>query len=234
MASRQGINKNRFLLYHFIIPLAVFLLFVCVLELTDLDVWLAGHFYDRRHNRWPYRDHWLTQTVIHKGGRYLVYGLGMVLLGSWLYSFHSASRLRSRRPLAYLLAASVTGPAIITYLKSHTHIHCPWNLTFFGGNQPYVRLLDTVSENSAIGHCFPSGHSVLGFTFVSLYFFFLAVNPRYRFAGLSAGLLLGFLFGIDQQIRGAHFLSHDIFSLAVCWFSALLIFMVFFRKQFSS
>jgi len=65
-----------------------------------------------------------------------------------------------------------------------------------------------------------------------VYFFFLMVKPEYKYYGLSAGLLAGFIFGINQEIRGAHFFSHDVFSLAICWFSSLLLFMVFFRKQF--
>jgi membrane-associated PAP2 superfamily phosphatase len=83
-----------------------------------------------------------------------------------------------------------------------------------------------------IGHCFPSGHSGLGFTFVSLYFFFLLVKPERKYYGLSVGLIVGLIFGLAQEIRGAHFFSHDVFSLAICWFSSVLMFLVFFRKRF--
>ena len=33
----------------------------------------------------------------------------------------------------------------------------------------------------------------------------------------AVGLAAGAVFGLAQQLRGAHFLSHDIASLAVCW-----------------
>lgn len=29
--------------------------------------------------------------------------------------------------------------------------------------------------------------------------------------------MLGLTFGITQQLRGAHFLSHDLWSAALCW-----------------
>ena len=29
------------------------------------------------------------------------------------------------------------------------------------------------------------------------------------------------LFGFSQQLRGAHFLSHDVWSAAICWLTAL-------------
>ena len=136
MKLQQSARKS-FLLYHFIIPLIAFLSIASILEFSMLDIWLAEHFYDRQQNRWPYREHWLAQGVIHKGGRYFIYSLGAALLGSWLWSFRSGSPLsKHRRPLAYLLTAGVTGPAMVTYLKSHTHIHCPWNLTLFNGSQP--------------------------------------------------------------------------------------------------
>ena len=47
------------------------------------------------------------------------------------------------------------------------------------------------------------------------------------FAGsvLLAGA--GLVFGSGQQLRGAHFLSHDLWSLAVCWFLALGLFCLF-------
>ncbi len=34
---------------------------------------------------------------------------------------------------------------------------------------------------------------------------------------LGIGLLAGTVFGVAQQLRGAHFLSHDVASLIVCW-----------------
>ncbi|MCL7421426.1 MAG: hypothetical protein M8364_11040 [Methylobacter sp.] len=59
----------------------------------------------------------------------------------------------------------------------------------------------------------------------------MLVKPDYKFYGLCFGLGLGMVYGIAQQMRGAHFLTHDLFALAVCWFSSFVLFMLFFRKQ---
>jgi membrane-associated PAP2 superfamily phosphatase len=40
---------------------------------------------------------------------------------------------------------------------------------------------------------------------------------------------LGLLFGFSQQLRGAHFLSHDLWTLAICWGTALGLFLWFRR-----
>ncbi len=233
MSEQTLISRKKFLIYHLLLPIAAFGLVILALEYTGLDVWLATHFYDQQLHLWPLREHWLSQQVIHKGGRYFVYVLGIAVLLSWLWSFRTRSALNKYNlGLAYLLAASLTGPIIVTILKSRTHIYCPWDLTIFGGNKPHIRLFDSLTSDLTVGHCFPSGHSVLGFTFVSLYYFCLIVNPRYKYLGLWVGLVWGMIFGLDQQMRGAHFLSHDISSLAICWLSASLVFGLFFRKQF--
>ena len=40
---------------------------------------------------------------------------------------------------------------------------------------------------------------------------------------LIPGLVIGISFGLAQQLRGAHFLSHDVWSAAICWFGALFL-----------
>ncbi len=233
MFEQVGITRGRFLKIHLIFPLIGFTALLACLEFTQLDIWIASHFYDAELKQWPYREHWLTQAVLHKGGRYFVYAIGLGLLLFCLAAYRSKSAFyHYRQPLAFLVLASLLGPLIITYLKSNTHIYCPWNVAEFGGPKPHIRLFDPVPAGLGIGHCFPSGHSGLGFTFVSLYFFFLAVKPAYKFYGLWAGLLMGLIFGLAQEIRGAHFFSHDVVSLAICWFSSLFLFVIYYRKQF--
>jgi membrane-associated PAP2 superfamily phosphatase len=227
------IDRVSFIKSHLILPLIVLAGLLFCLELTQLDVWIASHFYNKETQQWPYRQSWLTQTILHKGGRYFVYAIGIGLLFFCLASCRPKSAFYDyRRHLVFLLSASLAGPLFITYLKSNTHIYCPWDLAIFGGNKPHIKLFDTIGDDLSVGHCFPAGHSALGFTFVSLHFFFLMIKPDYKYYGLSVGLVTGLIFGIDQEIRGAHFFSHDIFALAICWFSSLALFMVFFRKQF--
>ena len=122
-------------------------------------------------------------------------------------------------------------PLIILNLKNLTHIYCPWDLALFGADKPYVRWFDPVSATAPVGHCFPAAHAGSGYAFVSLYFFLLMTFERYKYYGLAFGLGLGGLYGFTQQMRGAHFLSHDVMSLMICWFSGLALFLLFFRKK---
>lgn len=68
------------------------------------------------------------------------------------------------------------------------------------------------------GHCFPAGHASAGFSFVSGWFAFRRAGQR-RLAGrwLGAALAAGLLLGLAQQARGAHFMSHTLWSAWLCW-----------------
>jgi membrane-associated PAP2 superfamily phosphatase len=227
-----ALNFSRFINYHITLPLLVWLILLAVFQFTSVDFWLAEHFYDKQLHTWPYKEHWLLQTVIHKIGRFTVYAIGGIMLLCLLISQRATSTLAPyRRGLLFLVLAGISGPLVITYLKGHTHIYCPWDLTVFGGKKPHVQVFDSISNQLPVGHCFPAGHSSLGFTLVNLYFFWLMVKPSYKYYGLAIGLMTGAVFAGAQEIRGAHFLSHDLYSLAVCWFCSAAIFMACFKKQ---
>ncbi len=233
---RQRINKRKFIKNHFILPLLAFLILLTLIELNDLDLKISQNFYDNQLKQWPYKDYWITSTLLHSyGGIFTKILLGIMfvaLLGTRLKKDFYCYTL----PMTFLFFSSVIGPCFIIYLKNKTHLYCPWDLVMFGGTRPYIELFDSISETLEVGHCFPAAHAGGGYTFISFYFFFLLVQPCYKYYGLSFGLLLGLIYGFDQQIRGAHFLSHDLFSIAICWFSSgglfLLLLTYYERRDF--
>jgi membrane-associated PAP2 superfamily phosphatase len=79
--------------------------------------------------------------------------------------------------------------------------------------------------------CFPAGHASAGYAWISSYFFGLYYQSRWRWVGLGASMIAGAVFGFVQQIRGAHFISHDIWTLAICWFFSLALFLFFFKEK---
>jgi len=101
---------------------------------------------------------------------------------------------------------------------------CPWDLLRYGGGKVYYGLFTRRPPGMGSAGCFPAGHASAGYAWVALYFFFLHARPRLRWWGLATGLLAGLVFGIAQQLRGAHFLSHDVWALMVCWLVALALY----------
>ncbi len=210
---------KRSLLIDFSVPSVAVVLAVCT-EYTGLDVWLSQQFYDPVLGVWPYGEHWLTQDLLHIGGRDLVVAMATVLLLLFVGSFLLSGLKPYRRDLAFVLVAGISGPIIIGGFKALTHIYSPWDLQIFGGEQPYIRIFDTVPSQAPVGHAFPAGHASGGFAWFSLFFALRQrAVPSYRLS-LLVPLLLGILFGLAQQARGAHFLSHDLVTLATCWMCA--------------
>lgn len=233
MSAKLSTNNsalNNFLLFFPCVLLVIAVFF----EYSNFDIWWVSHFYDSQNHIWPYKHHWLFDTVIHSGGRLL--DRFFVLL--WLISFIIANCKKTlfhyRKILLFFLCACAIGPILVGLVKSITHIYTPWNLLIFNGKYPYIRLFDAVSPNLPVGHAFPAGHASGGYCFMALYFVLHQTHPRYKYYGLLIGLLLGLIFGVGQQIRGAHFPSHDIFTLIICWYSSMLVYLLFYRKEWQS
>jgi membrane-associated PAP2 superfamily phosphatase len=102
---------------------------------------------------------------------------------------------------------------------------CPWDLLRYGGDRAYFGWYSSRPASMPDASCFPAGHAGAGYAWVALYFFFLARRPGWRWRGLAIGLGAGAIFGAAQQLRGAHFLSHDLWTLMICWSMALLLYV---------
>ena len=66
---------------------------------------------------------------------------------------------------------------------------------------------------------------------MALYFVFRDRAPRLAYCRLGAGVLFGLVFGLAQQSRGAHFISHDLCSALLAWFVPLTLYAFGFRCQ---
>jgi len=108
-------------------------------------------------------------------------------------------------------------------MKHGSRTSCPWDLDQFGGVARYVSHWSWARADGGPGHCFPAGHASAAFAFFGGYF----VLAR-RVRGLARWWLLaavvgGLLLGVTQQMRGAHYMSHTLWTAWLCWTTALLI-----------
>jgi membrane-associated PAP2 superfamily phosphatase len=131
--------------------------------------------------------------------------------------------------LSMLVAVIVVGA-----LKATTNIDCPWDLAGFGGHNPVLPLLAPRPAYLPHARCFPGAHSASGFALACLYFAWRDGSPRRARWGLAAGILIGTLFAIGQEARGAHFLSHDLASAAVVWFVQLGLYVAWCKRRGAS
>ncbi|MCA0395616.1 MAG: phosphatase PAP2 family protein [Proteobacteria bacterium] len=206
---------------HLLVPLACLGLLAAWAGPLGGDRWLADRIYAWEGHAWALREAWVADTAIHVYGRRLSAAAWTVLLCAWVQASLFRPRWPLRRPVAYLLLAVLASCVAVSLLKSWSNMDCPWDLVRYGGQREFFGLLEARPPGMERGRCFPAGHASAGYAWVALYFFFLAAAPRWRWLGLSTGLALGLVFGISQQLRGAHFLSHDLYTAAICWLIAL-------------
>jgi len=179
------------------------------------DLWIADHLYRWQGGHWALRDSWLLSSVLHTGGRWFSVICWVAVVFAWATSSHRNSSIRRREALGYLAVAVLASTLLVTLIKRVSGVDCPWDLQPFGGSHTYLAPF-SISEASRSGTCFPAGHASAGYAWLAAGFA-LAGKPRLRRLAWGLAATAGLVFGIAQQLRGAHFLSHDIWTAALCW-----------------
>ena len=223
--------SSRFWLYHAVYPFLLFVLSAFLFEKSDLDLSLSDRFFDFQKQAWTFKDSWWAEGLIHLQGRKLALALFLVPLSVWAFSFFKETWKPWRRSALYLVLAIGLGTGSVALVKEVVNRHCPWDIDRYGGDIPYGKLFDPLPPSCRKGNCFPAGHASAGFSLMSGYFIFYRRDQRKALALLAFGLLVGSLFGFAQVARGAHFVSHNIWSLALCWFVGLGLYAGPFRRS---
>ena len=184
-------------------------------EAAGGDRWLADMAGNAAGFAW--RGHWLLEKLMHAGGRLVAWALALAMcLGVWWP--HGPLRLLSLPRRLQLAGGVLLSVAVVALLKSTNPADCPWNLAPYGGvAEPVSHWLWWVTPAGGRGNCFPAGHASAGFAFIGGYFVFRPVAPALAWRWLVAAVAAGLLLGVSQQWRGAHFMSHTLWSGWLCW-----------------
>ena len=203
-----------------------------VLATTPLDRQIAHIlFFDEAHSRWLGTGTWWANALIHKGGAWLVRILMVSALALWVTTYIKPRVAAWRRPALYFAVSTLLGVGLVGLLKALTNVDCPWDLTEFGGRFPFIDLFEHRPTAWRRAQCFPSGHASAGYALLALYFTFRERSRRAAQLGWLAGLAMGLIFGLAQQSRGAHFLSHDVWSAMLVWTAELALYTFAFKAR---
>lgn len=205
--------------------LALMMVVVGLFELTDLDLVVQDRLFDFQAGRWRVdRDDPVWRALFYDGPKALLILLGLVgiVLAAGPAGWRDRAGLApvvGRRHLLVFLATLATGPALVGWGKNITHVFCPSEIRRYGGDVPYVTLCGGYPADDRPdrkGHCFPAGHASGGFALMALTG--IARSRRGRALGLAAGVVAGGTMGAYQMMKGAHYLSHTVFTLlAIAW-----------------
>jgi len=233
MTSKNGSTTTlHFWWAHLRIPLAVFLILATVLTTSRLDIVIAQSMYfDTAQMAWIGAGNWWVEEVIHTGGRWLIRGLAALTLALWIATWIDKDLRNLRRPAGYFLVSLVLSIGTIGILKVVTNVDCPWDLAPFGGRFPFIELFADRPDALRQGRCFPAAHASSGYALLALYFVLRERGLRIAQAGLTLGAVTGLIFGIAQQSRGAHFVSHDVWSAFLVWTISLSLYTFAFKGQ---
>lgn len=218
----------------FVWPVGVLILALGIVQTFNLNQRLADFIYALEGHHWALRHAWLTAHVLHRDAQRFSIGVGVVTLGTIILSCFWRPLRKYRRGLIATLGAALTSLLLVSLSKHELPLACPWDLQRYGGQLIGDRVFQLRWQQDPSG-CFPAGHAAGGYCLLAWFFFARFYQlPGYQLAWIP-GLLIGLIFGIDQELRGAHFLAHDLGALLLCWTVGYLVFHAItgFRKPSS-
>lgn len=204
------------------IATALSFLLLVVWDASGLDLTLAYWFGNAQ--GFQNENHWLWRGVLHDKILPLPWALELSLLAGIFWPWGRLKLLpRARRTQLALTTLLVL--MAISSVKLYSHSSCPWDLQMFGGKSAasYVSHWTWGVRDGGSGGCFPAGHASAGFAFVGGFFVFRLVQPTTAWRWLVGALLAGLILGMAQQVRGAHYMSHTLWTAWFCWTAAASI-----------
>ncbi|MFC5497687.1 phosphatase PAP2 family protein [Caenimonas terrae] len=164
----------------------------------------------------PLQEHWLLTRVLHDGVLPVAWLLaGWITLGT-MWPTLGQQRLPTAVRVQWA-AAIWLGLLAVNLLKMNSTTSCPWDLKEFGGGAIHISHWAWGVLDGGNGHCFPAGHASAGFVFVAGYFAWRGQSPAIARRWLAGALLAGTVLGLSQQLRGAHYMSHTLWTAWICW-----------------
>ncbi|MFP5391757.1 MAG: phosphatase PAP2 family protein [Gammaproteobacteria bacterium] len=198
---------------------------------TDVDFALARLMYDLPSHSFPWRHSFFAEVLSHNVLRALMLVLAVLVAAPMAYDAWKPYAGLSdwwRERLRVVALSAVLVPLAVNLLKHLSASHCPWDLVDFGGAEHYVRLLQAAIGSAPAGHCMPAGHATSVLWLLSVVVFWLPHRPRTALTVGAGMLAAGFAVGWVQQMRGAHFLTHTLWSM---WIASAIVSGLYGRMQ---
>ena len=189
-------------------------------DFSGFDLTMAHWFGSAR--GFALESNWLWRDVLHDDIRLWPWAFELALLLAIFWPFGSLKYLPTIRR-AQLALTTFAALLVVSLIKLYSRSSCPWDLQQFGGIASYVSHWAWGVRDGGTGRCFPAGHASAGFAFIGGFFAFRHGLPKTAWRWFAGAMLVGALLGLAQQIRGAHYMSHTLWTAWLCWTVAAAI-----------
>lgn len=167
----------------------------------------------------PLRDNWFMNHVMHDGARRVSWLLVILLTLGIVWPFSVLRRI-DRTARVQLVTSVLIALVAVSLVKTTSKTSCPWDLVDFGGTAQHISHWAFGVRDGGGGRCFPAGHASAGFAFLCGWFAFRRQAPGVARVWLTIAIVAGFVLGLAQQARGAHFMSHTLWTGCISWAAA--------------
>lgn len=195
---------------------SLFLILVLVTNhFLHFDFYVQNWFYHHLDKKWIIdAEEPIMKMIFYKGIKWSIIVFGGALVLIFLFNLIKKKSFKSVEQLDRLqvILSLALVPAFISFLKSSTHMHCPEELSRFNGSYPYILLFQSHPTDLPFGKCFPAGHASGGFSLLVFGF----TQKKFKF-GIWVGLLLGWIMGLYQMMKGDHFLTHTLVTQSIAF-----------------
>ncbi|WXL27710.1 phosphatase PAP2 family protein [Ectopseudomonas mendocina] len=234
MAAAQIQTLSRYFNFRLalLIPLAVMAILLAA-DPTKLDFSLAYPFYQPGVGFIGKQHAWI-EDILHDKAKQVVIVFGVLAIIGFIVSLFFKPLRQYRRALGYLVLALSLSTSIVTPLKALTAVECPWSLKEFGGKETYTPLLHERAPTDKPGRCWPGGHASAGFSLIALFFALRDRRPRLARFALGFALTLGTVFSVARMSQGAHFFSHNLWTLLFDWLICVIAYRIVLYRPIQS
>lgn len=191
--------------------LALAALAILLLARSGLDFAISALAYSPQARSFPLKDAWALAVLGHSALKYFAVAVWLAL------PVVAASAPRWRAVALHAFLAIALAAFAVAGLREVSAHSCPWDLADFGGAAQWYPVLGAVPVAPGPGRCLPAAHASTGFALLGLYFALRDSNPRLARWALALSLLLGLVAGAVQVARGAHFVTHALWTAWISW-----------------
>lgn len=181
--------------------------------------------------KWRFKKSIIVEGLLHKTARIVLIAVYLGLVYRLFKKHKQADDPVGTYNLLILLLTIGLSVFIVTVAKQFINVDCPWDLIRYGGDKPYFSALGYNTNYLPSAKCFPASHASVGYSWIALYFYFKVIQHKLKFQALSLVLCMGMIFGMAQQLRGAHFISHDLWSFLICLCTSTVVYKIAYRKK---